>query len=63
MTHSSLLLKRLSDDADVGDAGLFDGIHHRGKGSKGHTLVGAQVDDAFGGIGIAGEPSAARAVR
>ena len=57
MTHSSLLLKRLGDDADVGDAGLLDGIHHRGKGAEGHALVGAQVDDAFSGIGIAGSSS------
>src|SRR6266550_7464030 len=52
MTPSSRF-QRLGDDADVGDAGLFDGIHHRGEGAEGHTLVGPEVDDAFG-VGFAG---------
>ncbi len=47
----SLLLQRLGDDADVGDAGLLDGIHDRGEGAEGHALVGPQVDDALGGVG------------
>ncbi len=50
----SLRLQRLGDDADVGDAGLFDGVHDRGEGAEGDALVGAQVDDALGGIGSAG---------
>ena len=44
----SLRLQRLGDDADVGDASLFDGIHDRGEGAEGHALVGPEVDDAFG---------------
>ena len=45
----SLLLERPGDDADVGDAGLLDRVHDGGEGAEGHTLVGAQVDDALGG--------------
>src|SRR5665213_1348665 len=41
------------DDADVGDAGLLDGIHDGGEGSEGNTLVGAEIDDAFGGVSVA----------
>src|SRR5579875_3959855 len=37
-------IKRLGNDADVGDAGLLHGIHHRGKGAKWYALVGAHVD-------------------
>ena len=59
----SLLLQRLGDDADVGDAGLLDGVHDRGEGAEGHALVGAQVDDALGGVGVTRGPSAAREVR
>ena len=51
---ASLLLQRLGDDADVGDAGLLDRIHDGGEGSEGDTLVGAQVDDALGGVAFAG---------
>src|SRR6266481_5408539 len=40
--------QRLGDDADVGDAGLFDRIHDRGEGAEGHALVGPEVDDALG---------------
>src|SRR5580698_8265778 len=43
-----LLLKRLGDDADVGDAGLLDRIHHRRESAEGNALVGPQVDDALG---------------
>src|SRR5271170_5138489 len=46
----SLGLQRLGDDADVGDAGLLDGIHDRGEGAKRNSLIGSQVDDALGGI-------------
>jgi hypothetical protein len=42
--HGGLLLDGLGDDADVGDAGLFDGIHYRGEGSEGDSLIGADVD-------------------
>ncbi len=49
----SSLLNRLGDDADVGDAGLLDGIHDRGEGTEGNAFVGPQVDDAFGGVGFA----------
>src|ERR1700720_2078150 len=50
----SSLLDRLGDDADVGDAGLLDRIHDGGEGAEGYALVGAQVDDALGGVGFAG---------
>src|SRR6267154_151065 len=40
--------QRLGDDADVGDAGLFDRIHDRGEGAEGHALVRPEVDDALG---------------
>src|SRR6267154_4015742 len=40
--------QRLGDDADVGDAGLFDRIHDRGEGAEGHALVSPEIDDAFG---------------
>jgi hypothetical protein len=33
-----LLLERLGDDADIGDAGLLDRIHYRGERAEGHTL-------------------------
>ena len=41
-----LLVEGLGDDADVGDAGLLDGVHHGGEGAEGDLLVGADVDDA-----------------
>ena len=50
----SLLLDRLGDNADVGDAGLLDGIHDRRKGAKRNALVGSQIDDALGRVGFAG---------
>ena len=50
----SSLLDRLGDDADVGDAGLLDGIHDGGEGAKGDALVGSEVNDALGGVGFAG---------
>jgi hypothetical protein len=51
---TGLLLQGLGDDADVGDAGLFDGIHDGGEGAEGDALVGAEVDDALGGVAFAG---------
>ncbi len=51
---SRLLLQGLGDDADVGDAGLLDGVHDGGEGSEGNALVGAEVDDALGGVAFAG---------
>ncbi len=47
MENRELLLDGLGDDADVGDAGLFDGVHDGGEGAKGDLLVGADVDDFF----------------
>src|SRR5271155_1568380 len=41
----SLGLKRLGDDADIGDARLFYGVHHGSEGAEGHALVCAQIDD------------------
>jgi hypothetical protein len=38
-------LQGLGHDADVGNACLLDRIHDAGKGSKGHPLIGAQIDD------------------
>ena len=49
----SLRLQWLGDDADVRDAGLFDGIHDRGKGAEGYAFVGSQVDDALGPLRFA----------
>ena len=48
-----LVLDRLRDDADVGDAGVFDGVHDGGEGAEGDAFVGADVDDALrtGGSG------------
>src|ERR1700761_482541 len=50
----SSLLDRLGDDADVGNAGLLDGIHDGGEGAEGYAFIGPQVDDPFGGIGFGG---------
>ena len=47
----SLRLHRAGDDADVGDACLFDGVHDGSESTEGDGLVGAEIDDAFGGIG------------
>ncbi len=44
-----LLLQRLGDDADVGDARLFDGVHDGGEGSEGNLFVSAKIDDPLGG--------------
>uniref|UniRef100_E6QHZ2 Uncharacterized protein n=1 Tax=mine drainage metagenome TaxID=410659 RepID=E6QHZ2_9ZZZZ len=44
-------IERLSDNADVGDACLFDGIHDGGEGSEGNAFVGAKVDDLMGRVG------------
>src|ERR1044072_5507170 len=49
-----LFLDGSSDDADVGDAGLFDRIHHGSEGSEGNALVSAEIDDALCGITFAG---------
>ena len=50
---ASSLLDGTGDDADVGDASLLDGIHDGGEGSEGNTLVGAEIDDALGGVSVA----------
>src|SRR5271168_2630224 len=50
----SSLLNRLRDDADVGDAGLLDGIHDRGEGAKGDALIGPEIDNSFARITLAG---------
>ena len=50
----SLWLQRLGHNADVGDAGLLDGIHDGGEGAKGYALVGPQIDDALGPFRFAG---------
>src|SRR6202789_3935267 len=50
----SSLLDRLSDDADVGDARLLDGIHDRGEGAKGNALIGPEVDNFLTRITLAG---------
>ena len=43
--------ERLGDDGDVGDAGLFNGIHDGGECAEGDVFVGAEIDDLMGGIG------------
>ena len=35
--RSSLSSMRLRDDADVGDAGLLDGVHDGGEGAEGNA--------------------------
>ncbi len=51
MTPSSLgqfsFFYRPGDDADVGDAGLFDRVHDGGEGTEGHLLIGAYVGCAW----------------
>ena len=47
-------LDGLGDDGDVGDAGLLDGVHDGGEGAEGDFLVGAEIDDALGGVGAGG---------
>src|SRR5947209_16633803 len=51
-----LVFDRTGDDADVGDSGLLDGIHHRSERAEGDALVGAKVDDALGRIARGAEP-------
>ena len=50
-----LALERLGDDADVADAGSFDGIHYGGEGAEGDCFVGADVDYFLFVRGILGE--------
>src|SRR6516164_1874638 len=38
---AAILLQWLSDNADIGDPGLFHGVHNRGESAKGHVLIGA----------------------
>jgi len=42
-----------SDDADVSDARLLDGVHDRSEGSEGYTFVSAKIDDTFCRIAFA----------
>ena len=50
LTLQPSLLKRSGNDADVGDASAFDGVHDGGKGSEGNLLVGTKIDDALGWV-------------
>ena len=40
-------IHRLGHDADIGDAGLLDGVHYSGEGAEGHTLIGPHINDAI----------------
>jgi hypothetical protein len=53
-----LLFQGLGDDADVGDAGLLDGVHDGGEGSEGDALVGAEIDDLPAGVFVGLEAGA-----
>src|SRR5271154_5272643 len=44
--------ERLSHNADVGDARLFNRIHDRSKCAERYTLVGPQINDLAGWIGF-----------
>jgi hypothetical protein len=46
------LPERLGHNADVGDPGLFDRVHDRSERAKGNPLVGPQIDDLAGWIGL-----------
>src|SRR5580698_843130 len=37
----AIFFQGLSDDADVGDARLFDGVHDGREGAEGNVLIGA----------------------
>src|ERR1017187_4826914 len=37
----AILFQRLSDDAHIGDARLFDCVHDGGEGSEGNVFIGA----------------------
>ena len=40
-----MAVNRLSHDAHIGDAGLFDRIHHRGKSAKGNIFISPNEDE------------------
>jgi len=42
----------LGDDADVGDAGLAEGVDDGAEGAEGNGFVGAEVDDIFLRLGL-----------
>ena len=41
----------MSDDGDVGDASLFDGIHDGGESAEWYIFVGAEINDLMGWVG------------
>jgi hypothetical protein len=53
--HDPLFLDGLGDDADIGDAGLFDRVHHRSEGAEGYSLIGTYVDDLLFILGVCSE--------
>src|ERR1700693_1910845 len=46
----AILLQRLSDDADVGEARLLHRIHDRRESAEGDVLIGADKDELVAGI-------------
>src|SRR5260221_12258933 len=42
----------LGDDADVGDAGLAEGVDDGAEGAEGNGFVGAEEDDIFLRLGL-----------
>src|ERR1700677_59665 len=41
---AAMRIHRLSNNAYIADARLFDRIHHSGEGAKGHIFIGAQIN-------------------
>src|SRR5580658_428674 len=46
----AILFPRLSHDAHVGDARLFDGVHDRSESAEGHVLISADKDELVTGV-------------
>src|SRR5580765_7364335 len=50
--YLALFLNGPCDDADVGDAGLLDRVHHRSERAEGDALISAQVNDTLRRISL-----------